>query len=180
MPNVVTLTGFKEFEAKLKKMPDILKSEVSGEVKSAAEEWAKLAKETLALPYPSGAWDSGFLAGGIDAKHGGDKDMTSEVTSAMSYSAYMEWGTKSRAKVPADLTSYASKFRGPTGISDTDPKELIYAWAKRKGIPEQYWWPIYWSIKKKGVKPHPFFFIQKPIIQKLLFAGVKKIVETEH
>lgn len=171
MPNVVTLTGFKEFEAKLKKMPDILKSEVSGEVRSAAEEWALLAKQ--AAPK-----DLGFLAGQIDAKHGNDKEMFSEVVSNANYSAYMEWGTKSKVSVPADLQAYAAQFKGGGGKGLT--KELIYAWAKRVGIPEQYWWPVFISIVRKGVKPHPFFFIQKPIIEKILFAGVKKIVETEH
>jgi len=179
MPNVVTLTGFKEFEAKLKKMPDILKSEVSGEVKSAAEEWAKLAKDTLSLPYPNGAYDTGFLAGGIKTKHGTDKDMFSEVTSLMAYSAYMEWGTKDRVKVPPDLAAYAAQFKGVGGGKGLT-KELIYAWAARKGIAKEFWWPIFISIVKKGVKPHPFFFIQKPKIEKILFAGVKKIVETEH
>lgn len=171
MPNVVTLTGFKEFEAKLKKMPDIMRSEVSGEVRSAAEEWALLAKQ--AAPK-----DIGFLAGHIDAKHGGEKDMFSEVTSNADYSAYMEWGTKSKVSVPADLTAYALQFKGGGGKGIT--KELVYAWAKRKGIPEQYWWPIFFSIIKKGVKPHPFFFIQKPKIEKIILASVKKIVETEH
>lgn len=169
MPTVVTLTGWKEFETKLQKMPDILKQEIGGEVRYAAEEWATLAK--LAAPK-----DVGFLVGGIKTKH--VEPMWSEVTSNASYSPYMEWGTKSKVSVPAELTAYALQFKGKGGNGFA--KEFIYAWAKRNGIPENLWWPIYISIVTKGVRPQPFFFIQKPIVEKNLKTKMEKILKTEH
>jgi len=169
MPTAITLTGFKEFEEKLKRMPDILASEVDGECGAAAKEWDELAK----LMAPK---DVGFLVGGISNYR--KEKMWWEVTSKANYSAYMEWGTKSRVSVPADLTAYASQFKGGGGKGLT--KEFIYAWCKRKGIPENAWWPIFISIVTKGVKPQPFFFIQVPIVEKGLFSKVDKILKTEH
>lgn len=170
MPTTITLTGFKEFEAKLKAMPKILENKIGGEVRYSAELWAGMAKRDAPK-------DVGFLAGGIDAKH--LQPMHSEVTSNAEYSAYMEWGTKTRVQVPGDLQAYASQFRGG-GAKAGNAKQMIYAWMNRVGIPAQFQWPVFFSIITKGVHPHPFFFIQVPLVEKELFTRVQKILTTEH
>jgi hypothetical protein len=170
MPTTITLTGFKEFEAKLANMPKILESEIGGEVRYAAEEWAGFAKRDAPK-------DVGFLAGGIDAKH--LQPLVSEVTSNAEYSAYMEWGTKTRVHVPGDLLAYAATFKGK-GIGGGNMKDLIFSWCKRKGIAPNLWWPIFISIARFGVHAHPFFFIQVPLVEKQLFENVKRILTTEH
>lgn len=91
-------------------------------------------------------------------------DFAWEVVSAADYSAYMEWGTGIKVSVPAGLQSYASGFRGSKGKGN--PKALIYAWCKRKGIEEGAWYAIYISIMVNGVRPQPFFFIHKVAIEK--------------
>lgn len=139
MPTTITLTGFKEFEAKLKAMPKILQEEIGGEVRYSGEYWAGLAKRDAPV-------DNGILVGLIDAKH--DKPLESEVTSSAYYSPYVEWGTGSRAKIPMDLVAYAAQW-----------------WTKKIHI---------------GQYPHPFFFIQVPLVEKQLFEKVKKILTTEH
>lgn len=170
MPTSITLTGFKEFEAKLVAMPAILKKEVDGEVQAASSHWATRAKQDAPV-------DQGFLKGQITSKS--DGVMQAEVTSASSYSAYMEWGTKTRVQVPADLQAYAQQFRGG-GPRAGNAKKMIYAWMDRVGIPTEFQWRVFISIIVKGVHPHPFFFIQRPIVQTFLDKNVQNILNTEH
>ncbi len=170
MPNTVTLTGFKEFEDKLRRLPKVLAHEIDGEVEDAARLWDDLAKQDAPK-------DVGTLAGLISKRK--NKDMDWEVASGAGYSAFIEWGTKSRVRVPADLAAYASQFRGG-GAGAGNAKAFIYAWMKRKGIPEKFWWITFHSIITKGIHPHPFFFIQAPFVEKQLYTGVKRILTTEH
>ena len=170
MPTTITLTGWKEFETKLAAMPKILESEVGGEVEDAGRLWADLAKEAAPV-------DVGFLRGSITSKQ--IAPMVNETTSPAEYSAWIEWGTKTRVRVPADLQAYASQFRGGGAKAGT-AKQMIYAWMNRVGVPPQFQWPVFFSIITKGIHPHPFFFIQVPLVEKQLFTNVQKILTTEH
>lgn len=204
MPTSVIFTGWKEFEAKLKNMPATLMKEFDGEAKEAANNWAGLAKNTAPV-------DVGFLAGGISTKK--TADGLWEVTSNAKYSAYMEWGTKGRVKVPADLSGYASQFRGKGGGDYYEFLNAILDWVVRKGIANRYSVktknPIAISLNKyggklnsqgrsdydrlhdtaraialsiirHGVRPHPFFFMQKPIVEKQFVSNIKAILNREH
>ena len=72
------------------------------------------------------------------------------------YAAYIEFGTKSKVQVPADLQNYAKQFQGKgTG---TNPKEFIYEWCRKKNIPEERWFFIYISIMRNGINAQPFLF----------------------
>ena len=178
MSNKIVLTGFKEFENKLDNLPKVLVNEINGEVKEAAEHWAFLAKQDAPV-------DVGFLVGGIGTKfntkneNGALLGVSWSVESNSEYSAPMEWGTKRRARVPAELQSYANQFRGKGGDGQGFYDEIL-AWVKRKGIgalttksgniskrldstiaQEQAAFAIYLSIIRHGVRPHPFFFIQQ-------------------
>ena len=184
MSTSITLSGFKEFQGKLQRLPKQLMEEVDGEVQYAAETWAGLAKR--AAPK-----DVGFLAGQIDAKAVSVGNW--EVVSNAEYSAYVEWGTKSRAKVPADLQGYASQFKGKGRGDYYDFLKSILEWVERKGIASRFSVrtkkklkatkadndrilaaaeAIAFAILRHGVKPHPYFFIQIPIVEKQLYAGV--------
>jgi hypothetical protein len=167
LPNTVTITGFKEYGAKLQKAITQFPNELDEAAKFAAANWTQLADR--AAPK-----DFGKLHGSISAKQ--DKVGVWEVVSPKEYSAYMEWGTKSRARIPAELQGYAAQFRG-TGAGK-GVKELIYAWVLRKGLGKDAQWPIFISIMRTGVNPHPFFFIHRPVIEKQLFADLKQILET--
>lgn len=172
MPTKITLTGWKEFDAKLKNMSTTIMKEVDGEVEEASRNWAVLAKNDAPK-------NVGLLAGGIANKK--TAQAVWEVTSNQNYSPYMEWGTKSKVKVSADLQTYAAQFKGGGGKSIGDVKAMIYEWCKRKGIPKEAWWPIYISIMVKGVTPHPFFFIQMPAVEKKLRANIQKnILNHDH
>jgi hypothetical protein len=172
MPTTITLTGWKEFETKLQNMPKILEQEIDGELEAAAKDWAGMAKDAVVAQ----SYDTGGLAGGII--HEKIKTGEWQVTSKANYSAYVEWGTKTRVQVPAELSAYAISFKGGGGQGDL--KKFIFAWCGRKGIAPNLWWPIFISIARFGVHAHPFFFIQMPIIEKELFENVKRILTTEH
>lgn len=169
MPTSITLTGWKEFETKLKNMPKILEQEIGGEVEDAVRLWAAGAKRDAPK-------DQGFLAGLISSRK--LSPMMAETTSEANYSAYLEWGTKTRVRVPAELQAYASQYRG--GNNQGGAKKMIFAWMERVGIPKERQWITFLSILIKGIRPHPFFFIQKPIVEKFLFTNVQNILKTEH
>jgi hypothetical protein len=205
MPTSITLTGWKEFETKLANMPKILEAEIGGEVQYAGEYWADLAKNAVV----EHSFDTGGLAGSITSKYEGK--MVAEVTSAKEYSAYVEWGTKGRANVPGDLSSYAAQFKGKGSGDYYDFLNAILDWVIRKGIANRYSikthqplkinitkpgkgavakddyqrlestaYAIALSIIRHGIRPHPFFFIQVPLVEKKLFSAVDNILKTEH
>lgn len=170
MSTTVVLRGFKEFERKLLGMPNELKEEIGGEVEDAARLWATKAKQDAPK-------DVGTLAGSITSFVTGV--MSAEAVSPVEYSAYVEWGTKSRVRVPAELQAYASQFRGG-GIKSGKAKEFIFAWMNRVGVPKGRQYITFLSIIRKGIHPHPYFFIQMPIVEKQLNTNVKTILNTPH
>lgn len=169
MPNSIKLTGFKEFSTKLKNLPATVIKEVDHEVQDGGQLWAQLAKRDAPV-------DQGRLKGTIHSAKKGE--MINEITANAEHAPYVEWGTKSKVRVPADIADYAAQFRG--GGSGTNAKEHIYAWMKRVGIPPERQWFIFISIIVNGITPHPFFFIQRPIVEKQLFLNIDNILKTEH
>lgn len=169
MPNSVKLTGWKEFENNLKTLPRHIKTEVSHAVKDAGDTWEERAK--LAAPT-----DQGLLKGSITSKRTGE--MSAEVTSPAEYSAYIEWGTKTRVKVPSELQAYAAQFRGG-GKGAGNARLMIYAWMNRVGIPKERQWFVFISIVTKGIHPQPYFFIQRPFVEKQLLDDLKHITSAE-
>ncbi len=160
--------GFKEFEQKLNKLPVNINNRMGAYCYDAIKEWEGKAKR-------SAPKDQGFLAGKISS--GMTSEMSGEVVSPEDYSAYLEWGTKTRVNVPADMQAYAAQFKGGNGRKGA--KEMIYDWCKRVGIKKEAWWFVYLSIMIKGVKPHPFFFIHKTEIQNKLNNKVQKYLGTQ-
>lgn len=165
--NTIELSGWDEFEKKLLDVATLLPEEMNEAAQFAAQRWEQGAK--MAAPK-----DVGFLAGGISSKQ--VSLGVWEVDSQQEYSAYMEWGTKTKVSVPAELSSYAEQFRGVG--SGGDAKAFIYAWAKRKGLPPKAWWPVFISIIRFGVRPHPFFFIQRPVVEQQLLGDLEQMINT--
>lgn len=166
MPNQVTLKGFDEFQRKLKALPPQLKKQAGALVYDAAQLWEEKAK----LDAPK---DQGRLVGMIRAKK--VAEMTSETVSAADYSAYIEWGTKSRVRVPAELASYAQQWKGVTAPGGA---KAIYEWCMRVGIPQNAWVFVYLSIMRNGIYAHPFFFKQMPFVQKQLVSDIEFMLNT--
>lgn len=167
MANLINLSGFKEFEDKLKALPDRVQK-LTGEIAGfAAATWEQGAKRDA--PTDQGRLKNEIKAVKRDA-------VTFEVVCNSEQAPWMEWGTKSRVKVPADLQAYAAQFKGKgTG---KDARRHIFEWCKRKGIEERLWYIIYVSIMRTGVRPHPFFFIQRPKAEKQFINDLKDILST--
>lgn len=88
-------------------------------------------------------------------KHG---DLDFEIVSAANTSAYLEFGTKTFVNVPPGWEDFAQLYQGVNvNNGGKKMKEAIFEWAKRKGISENFWYPIYLKIVRFGIRPHPFF-----------------------
>jgi HK97 gp10 family phage protein len=170
MPNTVILKGWKEFENKLNSLPKQLEKEVDFAVEDAAGLWEQKAKQDAPV-------DQGRLKQQISRKR--VAAMNWEVVSPAEHSAWLEWGTKSKVRVPSDIAQYAAQFRGG-GSGGGNAKTMIYAWMNRVGIPPEAQWAVFISIIVNGITPHPYFFIQRPFVQAQLDSDIKQILNTEH
>lgn len=165
MASGVTLKGFGEFQDKLEKLPKELIEEADFLVKDAAALWEERAKQDAPV-------DQGRLRQQISSFKRDSGNW--EIVSASDYSAFLEWGTKTKVRVPAELVSYAMQFKG---ITRPGGAKAIYEWCRRVGIPQNVWVFVYLSIMRYGVTPHPFFFHQAPIVEKQLMDDLKQLIE---
>lgn len=182
--------GISQFQKKLNDLPVKVQKEVAGEIEDSARKIN--GKQVRLVPI-----DEGGLKQGIGYKK--VTPLNYELFSSKHYSPFMEFGTKSRKIIPAELQDYAKQFnlKGPK-IGFDAFFQIILDWVHRKGIAGRFStktrkrlgsknsqleedfdvaWPIALSILKKGVHPHPFFF--RPFFdeRKELVDRVRKIVE---
>jgi len=163
----IKVKGLKELKKRLKEIPEQIASEFDAVMGAAANDYANRAIDDAPR-------DQGLVIQEIQSNQ--KKVMYWEVTSGAEWSAYIEWGTRTRARVPAELAAYAAQFKGG-GKKGGNPKQKIFDWCKRLGIPEEAWYPIFISIMTKGIHPHPFFFIQKAPIEKQLMIDLKDTIK---
>lgn len=166
----ISLKGYKELQGRLKKVDATVKKEIGFEVQDAGNHWARRAKQDAPK-------DQGRLVNEITTRK--TAPLTSETVSGAEHSPYLEWGTLTRVKVPAELAGYALQFKGG-GKGDGSAKEKIYAWMKRVGVSKDRQYFVFIAIITKGIRPHPYFFIQRPIIEKDYLQNIKRILETPH
>lgn len=74
------------------------------------------------------------------------------------YGAYMEFGTGTKVKVPAEFSEMASSFKGSRGGTFEQGLEAIKIWCIAKGIDEKAAYPIFAKILGAGINPQPFLF----------------------
>ena len=74
------------------------------------------------------------------------------------HAPFVEFGTGTKVKVPAELQELAARFKGSKGGSFKDLLANIQAWCKRKGIEEKAAYPIAVSIANKGISGHGFMY----------------------
>jgi hypothetical protein len=162
----IDVKGLKELQEKFKEIPVQVAEEVDGAMGVAAVDFENRAQD--AAPR-----NAGRLAGDITHDHLGVMDW--KVVSPLEYSAYVEWGTRSRVQVPPDLAQYAAQFKGGNGGGDA--KTAIYEWCRLKGIDEKNWWWIFIKIMTVGINPHPFFFIQREPVYKQLVKDCQEAIK---
>jgi hypothetical protein len=104
-----------------------------------------------------------------------------ELISGAEYSAFVEFGTKHQVRIDhPELSQFAQQFKGAKlGKGKLTFQQAIFEWAKRKGIEKEYWYPIYWSIIRHGIRARPFFFdayfTEIPLLRKRLENILNKI-----
>jgi hypothetical protein len=185
MAGAVTISGvsevlrdFDRFEAKTKAL-------IQAELKSSAQVIIRNAKGNAAK-------DMGALASGINYKE--INPTLFELFSQLEYSAFVEFGTKRRRKIPPDVQRLGIQisYQKQSGTAE-EALLFITAWVKRKGIrfdsasiiktgskkgvnkklsSEETAWIIFHNIMRNGIKPQPFFFPalfdETPLLQKRL------------
>lgn len=91
---------------------------------------------------------TGELVNGISSLRDGRKV---QYISAAPYSAFVEFGIRSRYQKKAGFEKTAMRFKNiannGTGLTG---KENIYKWAENKGIDKKYWYAIYRNIMTDG------------------------------
>jgi len=73
------------------------------------------------------------------------------------YAPFVEFGTKGKANPPAELSSYASRFKGAKGEGGNRVDNLT-KYFKSKGYDSKRIFFTIKSIMEEGTKAHPFFF----------------------
>lgn len=193
----IQVEGLDRLKKKLGAIPENVKAEVDAEMAAVANEFVNRAVEAAPV-------DVGFLKGQITFNRIGEMDY--EIVSGANYSAYIEFGTKSKVQIPAGLTSYAAQFKGNKGRGNLeDFHRALTEWVKRKGIAASWskWGQfnrfnrkrtkvseafrikeneeiariIMIRILMKGIKARPFFFPQLPIAQSELNKNLKEVVK---
>lgn len=86
------------------------------------------------------------------------KNLTWKVTVNEIYGAYMEFGTGTKVKVPAEFAKMAKTFQGKGKGTFKQALEAIKVWCKSKGIDEKAAYPILAKILGAGVNPQPFLY----------------------
>ena len=120
MSSGVNIIGFKEFQAKLKALPNDLQAKADLFVQDAGLEWEGRAKRSAPIDKGGGA---GLVGNIVYEKKG---NMQAEITSAKLYSPYVEWGTGTRVSVPVELQSYAIQFKGKKKVVGRFPKPYFF------------------------------------------------------
>jgi hypothetical protein len=151
--------GLAELKKKFGRIPDDVAQEVDAEMHAAAVSFVD--KAVNAAPKDRGILIQGISNDAVGLMH-------HDVVSSSPISAYLEFGTRTRVQVPADLAAYAQQFQGPSAAGNGDAKAAIYEWCRRQGIEKDLWYPIYKKIMTVGINPHPYFFKQRaPVMAEL-------------
>lgn len=181
--------GFERVIKKLGKLPAELITETDRVMSAAAKGMEARAVNDVPV-------DMGALRNSITTKRVAVSNY--EVVASAFWAPYIEFGTKRRAKVPADLQAYAAQFRGKRGGNGQSLYDNILEWVKRKGMAgtysvktrrregskvdqqietEQMAFAIYLSIIRNGIHPNPFFFVHLPEAEREIKNGIKEAVE---
>ncbi|HTE24955.1 HK97 gp10 family phage protein [Flavitalea sp.] len=189
MPFSIKVEGLEQVLSRFKTFPERIQKAVSSELKLSAERVKRLAVKDA-------PGDRGTLRQNITVNQSTGIAFTTVVQNRTA--AYMEWGTKSKRRIPAELMAYASSFQGPGPKGGPSMQDAIQAWVKRKKIAGTYSvktkrrtgnkatkekqdkalaFVIARSIRKNGVNPHPFFFKNVFIVRDELIKSIENIMK---
>ena len=182
--------GFDKFKIKVQNLQGKIEDYATAKVVDAGKEWAALAKRAAPIDQRTLRSEISSFTSGV---------MEASVVSPAAHSRFVEWGTKGKKIVPSDLVAYESSLSYQRSGDYYDFLNAILDWVKRKGISNvknSYTGKnvggkaakenllavaeaIAFSIMRHGIKPHPFFFIQRPVVEGKLMSDIKKYVATQ-
>lgn len=103
----------------------------------------------------------------------------STVSANAEYAPFVEFGTRTKVKVPSGFESMAMKFKGKKGKGNFEEfKKDVYDWCKRKGIDKKFWYAVLLKILRVGTEPQPFL-IPSFLEQKVKYEAVIKKYKNE-
>lgn len=184
----IKVEGLDAILKRLNQFPAKLQTQIRGELKLAAEE----VKRNAVKDAPG---DTGKLKQSIVVHY--ETGISNTVNVQSGYGAYVEWGTKKKARIPAEVAAYAARFKGqtssPAGLKLND---AILAWVKRKGIgakltktgrpsrsrdsekaQKRAAYLIARKISREGVKPRPYFFKNVFLVRDKLVQRIRQLVK---
>lgn len=164
----VKIKGLDQLKKKLnaKGQKDLV-NDIRNEFKLAAKNIASLARSYAIV-------NNGLLRNSIEFES--TSTLGFSIYSKASYAPYVEFGTKTKVQVPADMQDIALQFKNSKQDRGNwqEFKENIKNWIKQKGIvpqingrnavnPDQQDWDdmyflIMMSIYKNGISPKPFLY----------------------
>ena len=163
-----------QFRQRIETASKTIQAEVSAELQASAMEFVALAKRSAA----NNGGDRGTLQQSIDYRQ---KDaFRYEVFVGTFYAPFIEFGTKSKAVVPAGLEDVASQFKGLKGTGSLSLIEAIKGWVIRKKIvtknkADGVAFLIARSIYRNGISPKPFFYKHVATVRTNLFKRLNAI-----
>ena len=182
--------GLDSYLKRLQTAKKTVQAEVSGEIGDAAFKFRDDAARTAV----ANGGDRGTLAKSISAQQNNLFNWT--VAVGATYGAFVEFGTKGKARVPAGFEDVAARFKGFKG-NGGKLYDAIYQWVKRKGLTatysvktqrrskftkseekrtQQIAFLIARSIYRYGITPKPFFYMQVTPVRNQLFERIKVIM----
>lgn len=170
----VNTIGLGKFQQRISSASKTIKDNVDAELKAAAMEYENLAKRSA-----SSFGDRGTLRQSIG--HREIAPLSYEVFVGTFYAPFIEFGTKSKAQVPAGLEDVASQFRGQKGSGALSLIEAIKGWVIRKKIATEkkangVAFVIARSIYRNGISPRPFFYKHITPVRTKLFSRLNQIL----
>lgn len=148
MSITVEIKGLRELTARLSELPQELKQKTSAIIENGAKNWVQLSKIDAPV-------DFGVLRNSITYKR--ISDLSFEIISGVHYSPYLEFGTITHAQAGV------ARAVEESGLTDIPPYALTFQGRKIR--------------KTGGIKPHPYFFRQKPRVAAIVEAGLNKMIE---
>ena len=182
--------GLDSYLKRLQTAKKTVQAEVSGEIGDAALKF----RDDAARAAVANGGDRGTLAKSISAQQNNLFNWT--VAVGATYGAFVEFGTKGKARVPAGFEDVAARFKGFKG-NGGKLYDAIYQWVKRKGLTatysvktqrrskftkseekrtQQIAFLIARSIYRYGITPKPFFYMQVTPVRNQLFERIKVIM----
>ena len=172
----INLTGVKELENALKVMDKHLRQDVGDEIKASSLTIMSSAKRLAPI-------NLGFLRGQISYEP--VNDLTYEVQAKASYSAYIEFGTGGKVKIPAGFEELAGSFKGQKGGKFQDMVEALMKWGLAKGYikagegAKKHAFYMALKILKRGITPQPFLIPSYEMEKPKLIQRLKKLLDAK-